>query len=374
VLAKNRRRVWLDLAAALVLLLALAVVYVVDRAVPAESGTTVEEVSRTATVPRHSLSLAVTPPEYDDMGKLLDTLGPGYRHAGISVNELLDPAKLSQYDIVFLTCGTGDLWNQEEVALKLRQSVRQFVSGGGTLYASDLRFEILEIAFPEFVDPTRAPTRGDRQIVQARVVEPGLKHALGSTITLNFDKPSWFAAALKGPELTTYLEGDFKDVGGRPASAPLLVKFPFGSGTVIFTSFHNETQNSETETALLRYLVFSAVTAREEENVKRTMVRGGFSPQERSLLSASSSSEAITRSYECRQPGPLQFVLAFDERGARLRLTVVGPGGQRQELTDTKTFQIDIPNAQAGTWQYTIAPLELPSPNFAFELMIGEKR
>jgi hypothetical protein len=67
-------------------------------------------------------------------------------------------------------------------------------------------------------------------------------------------------------------------------------------------------------------------------------------------------------------------VLAFDDRGARLRLAVVGPDGWRREESGTKTFQIDVANASAGTWHYTITPVELPSPNFAFELMIGEKR
>jgi hypothetical protein len=370
---KDRRRLWFDLAAALALVLAIAVVYLVDWLRPAALGPSIQEVSENVAVPRHSLGLAVTPPEYDDIGKLLDTLGTGYRHTTITLEDLLDPAKLSRYDIVFLTCGISGLKYQERVAAKLRENLRRFVSEGGTLYASDWRFEILDLAFHEFVDESRV-IRGDRQVIQVRVVDPGLRHTLGSTIMLNFDKPAWWAAAFKGPELTSYLEGDFKDVHGRPATAPLLVKFPFGRGAVVFTSFHNETQNSDTETALLRYLVFAAVMAREGENVKRTMVHGGFSPQQRSLLSASSSNEAASGVYECHQAGPLQFVLAFDDRGARLRLTVTGPDGQPQVMTDTKTFRIDVPNAQVGAWRYTITPEQLPSPNFAFELVIGEKR
>jgi len=71
-------------------------------------------------------------------------------------------------------------------------------------------------------------------------------------------------------------------------TGPLLVTFPHGEGTVIFTSFRNEAQNTEMEEELLRHLVFTTVTAREEGKIRRTMVRGGFSPTARNLLSASS--------------------------------------------------------------------------------------
>ena len=99
------------------------------------------------------------------------------------------------------------------------------------------------------------------------------------------------------------------------------MKFPFEEGAVIFTSFHNEAQNSRTELELLRYLVFTTVNAQLDASVERTMVRGGFSPVERNLLSASSTEQSLTETYECRGGKSLQFVLGFEDRGARLRLT-----------------------------------------------------
>ena len=67
-----------------------------------------------------------------------------------------------------------------------------------------------------------------------------------------------------GNDVQVLIRGTYKSVDAEQIEAPLLVKFRQGKGTVIFTSFHNEAQNSQQELQLLRYLVFSAVTAKEE--------------------------------------------------------------------------------------------------------------
>ena len=64
-----------------------------------------------------------------------------------------------------------------------------------------------------------------------------------------------------------------------------MVRFPLQEGTVIFTSFHNEKQNNETELKLLKYLVFTAVTANVQLRTERSM--GGFSKSRDSLISVS---------------------------------------------------------------------------------------
>src|SRR5262249_31980357 len=84
----------------------------------------------------------------------------------------------------------------------------------------------------------------DKQIVSAKVVDPGLRDVLGESIPLNFDKNAWFPARFLGQDVTVFLEGEFDQTSGEKVKAPLLVKFPEGKGTVIFTSFHNEKVNS----------------------------------------------------------------------------------------------------------------------------------
>jgi len=126
--------------------------------------------------------------------------------------------------------------------------------------------------------------------------------------------------------------------------------------------------------APIYYVVSATVIAQVEADVRRTMVHNGFSPKERDLLSTWSGGEPVTETYECREGGDLQFVLGFEDQGARLRLTVTGPDGTPHEETGTKTFRIDVPDASPGQWQYTITPLEVPYRNFPFPLTIGKKR
>ena len=396
----DRRRLLIDAGVGTGLLVALAVVLAFDRASSTSDGDQSGEVDTLEVVvddgggasapPRRPLRLAVTPPEYDDVGKLLDTLGRGYRYTQIALDDLLNAERLAEYDVVFLTCGgvprkwlerrlrdsergsAGIYRPKPEVADAVHESFRKFVGHGGTLYASDLQFDLVSLAFPELVDEGRMG-RGEVQTVEADVVDPGLRRLLGAAIDLRFDMPAWRPAALRGPDVTTYLSGTYTLRDGSRQTGPLLVTFPHGEGTVVFTSFHNEAQNTELELELLRYLVFTTVTAREQGRIKQTMVRGGFSPRERNLLSASSASKPVRMTHLCRRRGSLQFVLGFEDQGAELRLTVVGPGGEPFEKQGTKTFTIEIDDAQPGAWQYSITPIKVPYENFPYTLTVGEK-
>jgi len=390
-------RLGIDAAVGVGLILALALVFALDRGPATKPAGLSEESSEVespatdgAVGPARPLRLAVTEPEYDDMGRLLDTLGAGYRYTTIRQEDLLDPSRLAAYDVVFLTCGgaprewlsertgpserggSGVFQARPEILDQIRTSLRQFVGRGGTLYASDWRIELLAIAFPEFVD-RYAMDKGMVQTVEAEVVDAGLRRRLGPTIGLRFDQPSWRPAAIAGPEARTYLQGTYENLDGRRLAAPLLVTFPFQEGMVVFTSFHNEAQNTETELELLRYLVFTTVTAREEAKIKQTMLRGGLSPKERSLLAATGGGEPIEESYRCQTRGRLQFVLGFEDQGGRLKLEVTAPDGRRYEKTGTSTLSIEIADAMPGTWRYSVTPLEVPYRNFPFTLTVGEE-
>lgn len=396
--ANHLKRLAIDAAVGLGLLLALGLVFLLERQ-PAPSERRVSAMRPAKVVVREEdgltprqrpLRLAVTEPEYDDMGKLLDTLGSGYRYTIIPYADLLESKRLSPYDVVFLTCGgvphkwlgtrirgperrgMGVYRGRPEIVDALNQSLREYVGHGGTLYVSDLHFELLSVAFPELLDLSKAG-RGAVQTLHAEVVEPGLRKWLGSPIELRFEMPAWRPAAFAGPGVTTYVRGRYTSIDGRTEVVPLLVSFPFKEGMVVFTSFHNEAQNSELELRLLRYLVFTTVVAAEEEKIKRALVQGGFSPQERGILRPLSEKEEVTEAYECSRKAHLQFVLGFRDQGASLRLTIVGPDARRHERTDSKTFVVDVPNAAPGRWKYTITPIKVPYQNFPFTLTIGEK-
>ncbi len=394
--SKNTSRLLKDAGVAVTLLLALGIVFIWDRTRTSATPppvTIVEEprdVDETPTIPAVRLRIGVIQGEFDDMGKLLRTLGEGYQFTNVDLDELINPATYDKYDFLLVTCGgysnawlgeakgtesrgRGSFSARPEVWDKVASSLRAFVKRGGTLYASDWRFSLVAKTFEEFVDHGRAD-EGQQQTVTAEVTDAGLRELLGQTIKLKFDQPGWHSAAFKGDTVVTYLSGHYKSMSDRDRESPLLVKFPVGDGAVIFTSFHNEEQNSEVEIKLLKYLVFATVTAQTESKITKKMLEGGFSPSGSNLLSASAENPSVTRQWRCTKKGAVQFVLGFQkDSGARLRLTVVGPGGQRAEKEGTSTLEVDLPEAVPGEWSYTITAVKVPYANFPFTLTIGEK-
>jgi hypothetical protein len=341
--------------------------------------------------PPKPLRLAVIPEtaEFDDMGRLLDTLGDAYGYRRVGFNDLLEADTLRQYDIVFVTCsGLPEDWlgaaaggqlrgaslrmpNPETFA-RAKAAVRAFVAAGGTLYVSDMHFGIIAECFPEFVDRSLV-ARGAPQTVRAEVIDPGLREQIGDTIELTFDQEGWAAAALSGEGMIVYLQGTFTTADGKATKSPLLVKFPHGQGNVVFTSFHNEKQNSEKEKQLLKYLVFSAVTAGVDAEAGRQMAKGGFSATKKNLFSASREAEAVSQAYENKSVADLQFVLAFPDQGATLELAVTGPDGTTARQQGTSTITIDVPAAAVGVWTYSIRAVKVPSANFPFTITVGRK-
>ncbi|HVC95894.1 MAG TPA: hypothetical protein VND64_19545 [Pirellulales bacterium] len=390
-----------DLLLAVGLVAVLAVVIAIDRGRPAEKAASkqptqlkvVETPPEEPTPPVKTLRLGVTPPPFDhpfdDMGRLLDELGEGYKYAKFPLDDLRDGKKISEYDVIFLTCsGVPKSWLAEsigasqreglelffpnkEVIAEVANNLREFVAGGGTLYASDRHYNLVAGAF-EKLAPQPAPN-GKKQDLNADVVDPGLRELIGGEFALRFDQADWCPAAFEGEQVVVYLRGTYEPLEGEPRPTPLLVKFPFEKGTVIFTSFHNEKQNSEAELKLLRYLVFSAVTAEVETKVRQSMVKGGFSPAKNNLFSASAGAEEASSVYKAAKTCDLKFTLGFEDLGARLKLTVVGPDGAPREQEGTSTFTVDVPGAAAGDWKYTVTALKVPNENFPFTVTVGEK-
>jgi hypothetical protein len=385
-----------DGALATALAIAVVIVIAMDRREkPAEEPAALEPVTvepQPQAPAVRPLAIAVTPerPVYDDVGRLLDSLGSGYAYRPIPLDDLLEAERIEQFDVIFLTCsGYTDTWLGEraegtlrgnevygsnpETLERAKQSLRKFVHDGGTLYASDLHGTTIAACFPEFFERS-LDGRGAPQKVDAEVKDESLQKLLGERIELTFDMPSWRPAAFSGEGLAVLLDGEFKTIDGEIKRAPLLVRFPHGQGSVIFTSFHNEKQTSDKEKELLKVLVFSTVTAAVDAEAERTLARGGFSRTKKDLFSTSRAAVPIQQVYENTAVGDLQFVLAFAEQGAELELEVEGPDGVVRRERGQKTVTIEVPAAAAGSWRYEIRPLTVPSDNFPFTISVGRKR
>ena len=173
---------------------------------------------------------------------------------------LTEPTALARFEAVFLTCAAIDA---AEAPRNLPKAIHEYVSRGGTLYASDLRFDTVAEAFPEFVDRA-AIAQGISQDLRAEVTSPELRDLLGPEIVLHFGEKGWRPAAFRGDDVSILLQGQLNTTAGASISAPLLVRFPVGKGTVLFTSFHREGRVSDDESKLLQFLVLKAVTSAPE--------------------------------------------------------------------------------------------------------------
>lgn len=188
----------------------------------------------------------VSSPNYDDMGAILDRLGISYTD--------LDMVDLSMANggVVMLNCSFS--WN-DEVDL---DALERFIADGGTLMASDLTSDAIEY----FTDATFG-SGGWGDSVPAEVVDPELVDLLGQeTLDLDFD------TAINEPEslpagATPLLRASNRD-------SVIAYKFPYQRGTVVYTVFHNHSQPTDVEDALLQALLMVPIAESANTTVADT--------------------------------------------------------------------------------------------------------
>jgi hypothetical protein len=406
--------------------------------------------------------LAVTPPGYDDMGKLLEQLGKGYKYDKITERDLLYPGKISKYDVIFITCafsktpaptalptslqfsfsfgdggqkdiqgyhgknatillnafgtphstqatGVDALWiyrglditdtngtkfssvkftvsggevkkvevisDKEEINVDLRQvsineSLRGYVNNGGIIYASDLRFPLLQAAFREHIDATLVNSTGRVQQIEAEVIDPSLQDFLeAKSVPINFNAGGWRLAAFKGESVKVLLKGSVSLSSGKTVSTPLMVKFQAGKGYVIFTSFHNAAQKSELESKLLKYLVFNSITSGVNVEIAEQLTPKGMKIRMGQLISFASAGQSSNQSFICRKSGEVVFSVGFQCRGAKFKLIASGPDGKKLEKEGSHSFFISGPQAKEGDkWELEVVATSVPHDNFPVRL------
>ena len=192
-----------------------------------------------------SANVAVVWGEWDQIGAVLDRIGVPYTFyaegdAGLLVN---NAAEMSQYDIVFFNCG----WEEQLGLINPgRTNITNFVAGGGSVYASDWAYDLIEVAWPSYIDFDGDDTVRDAAQAAGpfngpvNVVDPQLQTALRGRQQVTIDS-CCSAVDTADPASTVYLQGDRKNDGG---SHPFMVSFQptMGSGRVFYTDFHNTGQ------------------------------------------------------------------------------------------------------------------------------------
>lgn len=237
--------------------------------------------------------IAVVLGSFDHMEDILAKLGMGTVDANGSLQRgtetfdlypdpgplFSDPARLAQYDIVFVNCGADESPLESDAA---KNNIRNYVNAGGILYATDLAYDYVEQVFPDGADflgsettpPGQPEQPGDAERGQsgitsdAAVLEARLKNWLAARNLLNPDQTlhiqgfagGWAVIDIAPPGTTVWVQGpvDFSRsrLAGTPHQhgslsappsgrqepvrpvKPLTITFPFGQGKVLYSSYH----------------------------------------------------------------------------------------------------------------------------------------
>lgn len=304
-------------------------------------------------------SIYVTEAGYDDIGAILNSLGEGYKYRVLSWGS--KPFNdLSFDDILFVNCH-GSCKNSPS---QYKKQLREFVASGGILYASDWAGAIVAEAFGDYLEFS---SDGQTETVTAKVEDEGLKEILGNKISLNFDMDGWWSiikVKKEAKKLLTY------------QNKPLLVSFKVDRGYVLYTSFHNKSQVSKLEKALLEYLVFKPLLSRVADQASQQAISANYTVSKEIIASTKNvQSQPITYPLHVDKSTTILSILSW-EGTARFELILENPqhGIVKNITSDKSPIGIEVYAHQTGNWSVKINPIMTPYPNFPFALTLAKGR
>ncbi len=178
---------------------------------------------------------------------------------------------MESYDIIFFNCGSDGQWWVNNRA-GVTENIRNYVTRGGSVYASDLEYVFIEEAFPNKIDffgedPNYMVSAvGSEGNVQAHIHDDAMQSILSaSSANIHYDLPGWIVIENVASDVEVLVAGDihyyispYSTATNIIGNAPLSVRYEEGEGRVIYTTFHNEHQATTLSMhALLQEMIFS---------------------------------------------------------------------------------------------------------------------
>ncbi len=227
------------------------------------------------------LDVAVVSGDYDDFGRVLDDMGFVNYHAIDGTNEeelrqfLSSPDEMGRYDLIFFNGGIveegiiHDISDRTNtVPALVMQNIRDYVEAGGSIYASDWSYDIVEIGWPDkidFVGADEVPDDaqlGDYEALQAAVTDASLSEYLAKQyIEVEYDLPVWPPIETVSRTVSVHLTGTVPYSDGLSdytlSSVPLLVTFNAGEGKVAFSTFRVVRNGNEDILRTLQYVMYN---------------------------------------------------------------------------------------------------------------------
>lgn len=231
--------------------------------VVAAAGRTVTLPGPTCLAPPAASRILVVTGAYDRVEDTLARLGMAHVSVpGVldTAEALLDPALADRADLVFVNCGARDT-RRPDVA----ENLRRFVGAGGSLYVSDLAYDLVEAAFPEALalagdDGAQDAAEVGRVLsFPAQLLAPELLRGLGQgrlTVALDGDYAVVEAA---GPGAELLAVGP--TAGPSQGLAPVVVRYRPGpqAGVVLYTTLHDSAAVADPKVRQLLALLILAL-------------------------------------------------------------------------------------------------------------------
>ena len=283
--------------------------------------------------------------------------------------------------------------------------IRNFVSSGGIVYASDLTSSQLIEAFPSKFVVTGYGSSG--LINNAQIVHTGLASQMGTdAMDIMYNLGGWSQVDVICENVTVFITGLYH----QRVQMPLAFSFDYGEGRVFYTTFHNNAQASKDMIAFIEYLVFSILNIEADRYLETLFEREGFVLESSnfarfgvtfadvmdqaglaiaeeaggvqffgleppSVASPGAAGEII----EIERPTERRFVHNFnqgenilvivDSADEGFTLLVEDPAGN---IFEVRQEGIRLSNVMAGSWSFTIIPDDVYT-NHTFTLGVGRQ-
>lgn len=225
-----------------------------------------------------ALDIAIVTGDYDDVQLVLESMGfSNYTlidgtDAQTLLTFLSDVENLRQYDVVFFNGGhveDGVIYDRNPdntVDDAIRANLDTYVQEGGSVYASDWSYDVVEQTWPDYIDflgddeEPDAAQLGDYAMVTASVTDESLSSFLGKTqLEVEYDLPVWPPVTTVEPYVSIHITGTVEYREGQNsytlASVPLLVSFSAGSGRVAYSTFRVAANNNDDMILTLQYMM-----------------------------------------------------------------------------------------------------------------------
>ncbi len=164
--------------------------------------------------------------------------------------------------------GGADDTGTVEISETIMQNLRDYVTNGGSIYASDWSYDVVEQGWPDRIDfvgddsTPDAAQLGEYDLVNAAVSDGALADWLDTDhIEIEYDLPVWAPVESTSDSVSIHLAGNIAYRQGQAtyniSNAPLLVSFTSGEGKVVYSTFRVAKNASSEILQVLQYMMYN---------------------------------------------------------------------------------------------------------------------